>query len=124
MATDLGIPREKLESLSPAQPLVDATSNLRNRLGAIPELTSLLGCNAFCNLCEYLVAMRSEECLALVQEAKRLAHDLIDRSEATRLDLRAHQLFDFIGQRCDVHARSISARIGSPARANASKRVG
>jgi hypothetical protein len=46
-----------------------------------------------------------EELFALLQEAQRLAHDLVDRSEATPLDLRADQLLDFVGQRPEVHAR-------------------
>ena len=52
-----------------------------------------------------LLAMRSKELFALLQETQRLAHHLVDRSEAALLDLRADQLLDFVGQRSEVHAR-------------------
>jgi len=47
--------------------------------------------------------MGGEECFAFLQQAQRLADDLVGRFEVTRLELRSNEFFDFIGQRRQVH---------------------
>jgi len=83
--------------------LVDSATDIDNRFATVPEFASLFGCHAFRDLSAQLVAMRSEECFAFLQQAQRLADDLVDRLEVTRLELGSDEFFDFIGQRRQVH---------------------
>jgi hypothetical protein len=49
--------------------------------------------------------VRGEKLLALLEEPQGLDHDVVDRLEASGLELGADQLLHFVGQRGQIHAR-------------------
>jgi hypothetical protein len=96
-------------SLSPAKPLVDAAAYIGDGLATVPELTALFGGHAFRDLGAKLLAVGSEELLALVKQTERLANDLVDGLEVAGLELGSDEFLHFIRERREVHANQYTS---------------
>jgi hypothetical protein len=101
-----------VRSLAAAKALVNPATHVRDCFTTVSEFASPFCRYALRDLRTQRIMVRCEQRFALLQEPQGLAHDLVDGLEVSGLDLCANQLFQFVGQRRQVHMRHYAHTLG------------